>query len=389
MSASSDRTAMARGLALLYGAGATLVTITLLLPHREGEAQLGLLIPVGCAVVVVTALLTRPQWFAPELLSVILGLGSLLIGVCVNYGGPAGGLYAFMYVWVALYAAAFFGPRETGVHLGWASVSYIAVLVISEDVRPPAGQWLMAAGTSAIAATLILSLMRELRARAQVVTAVTALANQIGSAIEVSAEELGTAVCAGAQAATGAASVVMLEELPDGSGLRVIGSAGSAEAAAAFEQPAGIAALDEAWRSGDAQLLPIGSAIGGIVSPVRRDGRVGGLLKVVWQRPRRRMSARLTESVSLFAAEAGVALERVGRQDRDRERRALELNDAIVQGLVVAKYALRDGRVQLGAQAVNETLDRARALVDDQLEELHGEGAPEPGSLRLEGRDAD
>ncbi len=44
---------MARGLALLFGAGATLVSLTLVLPHRHDEAQLGLLIAVLPAYVVV------------------------------------------------------------------------------------------------------------------------------------------------------------------------------------------------------------------------------------------------------------------------------------------------------------------------------------------------
>jgi hypothetical protein len=52
----------------------------------------------------------------------------------------------------------------------------------------------------------------------------------------------------------------------------------------------------------------------------------------------------------------------------------------------VAKYALRDGRVEIGEKAIAETLDRARALVDGQLESLHGTDAPEPGTLRREGR---
>ena len=119
---------------------------------------------------------------------------------------------------------------------------------------------------------------------------------------------------------------------------------------------------------------------------MRRDGRVAGLLIVVWARPRRRVGTRARDTISLFAAEAGVALERIAHQTRDRERRALELNDEIVQGLVVAMYALRDGRVEMGERAVDETLDRARALVESQMRDLHGAGAPEPGTLRVRRR---
>jgi hypothetical protein len=132
-------------------------------------------------------------------------------------------------------------------------------------------------------------------------------------------------------------------------------------------------------------MLRTGDGISGIVEPVRREGRVRGLLVVVWARPRRMVTARVQESIALFAAEAGVALERIAGQSREKERRALELNDEIVQGLVVAKYALHEGRVEMGEQALEATLDRARALVESQLQDLHGTGAPEPGSLRVGG----
>src|SRR5688572_25934940 len=146
----ADRVTMARGLALLFGAGATLVTLTLLLPHRDGEADTALLVPVALAYVVAAALLAAPARFTPPLLSVMLAFGSVLVAVCVVFGGPAGGVYAFMYVWVALYAAAFFDARVTAAHVAWAMASYAVVLIVPGDVHPPSAAWLMAAGTSAV-----------------------------------------------------------------------------------------------------------------------------------------------------------------------------------------------------------------------------------------------
>src|SRR3954447_2864101 len=103
MPGSSDRVAMSRGLALLFGAGGTLVAITLALPHGHDEANLGLLIPVGGAYVVAPLLFLRPRTWAPEALHTILAFGTVLVALCVVYGGHAGAAYAFMYVWVALY----------------------------------------------------------------------------------------------------------------------------------------------------------------------------------------------------------------------------------------------------------------------------------------------
>lgn len=384
MPSSVDRVVMSRGLALFFGAGATLVAVTLVLPHRDGEAQAGLLIPVVLAIPVVAGMLAMPRRWPPVVHSVVLAFGSVLVAACVHYGGSAGGIYAFMYVWVALYAAAFFGLRETLAHLGWAGACYGVVLATGDDVRPPASAWLMAAGGSAIVAAFAFVLVRELRTRAADLTAVTTLANELGGASEISPAEVAQHVCDAVRVSTRADAVVLLEETADGDGLDPLAVAGDRARAAPFEQAAGIVVIDEAYRSGKVRSLAGRSGgVSGIAQPVRRDGRVAGLLIVVWARARRRTLVRVHESIALFAAEAGVALERIARQTRDRERRALELNDEIVQGLVVAMYALRDGRVELGEQTIDATLDRARALVESQLTELHGSGAPEPGTLRV------
>lgn len=378
---------MARGLALLFGAGATLVAATLLLPHRADEASVLLLVPVGLACVTAPALVRWADRCTPALLSLVLAFGTALIALCVVWGGPAGGIYAFMYVWVALYAAAFYSVRATLAHLAWAMVSYAVAMAVTGDVRPPTGAWLMAAGTCTVVAALVLGLTRELRARARDLAAVTGLANEIGSASEVSAQHTAERICDATLRSVGARSVELLEELPDGSGLHELGVAGVP--ADHFSDPEAVAVLDRAYRQGCTAALVLPHGQTAVAEPVRRDGTVAGLLVVEWERPRRRrMRARVAESIALFAAEAGIALERIAHQRRDHERRALALNDAIVQGLVVAKYALRGGRVALTEQTLDATLGRVRALVDDQLDELYGARAPEPGSLRvLPGRD--
>lgn len=374
---------MSRGLALLFGAGATLVSITLVLPHRAGEARAGLLVPVGLAIVVVGVLLRWPERWPPRSHSITLAFGSVLVALCVHFGGPAGGVYAFMYVWVALYAGAFFGVGETLAHLAWAAATYAVVLATGEDLRPTGAHWLMATGTSAVVSALVLTLVRELRARAADLASVTALANRIGSAAEISPDDVAATICEAVLRSTGGSAVVLLEVLPDGSGLHVLGSRGSASGIGRFERPDGVAVLDRAYRDGVGARLEGDGGCLGLVEPVRRDRRVAGLLAVAWDRPRRRLASRVHDTVALFAAEAGVALQRIAEQAREREQRALALNDEIVQGLVVAKYALREGRVEMSEQALERTLHRARALVDSQLEDLHGERPPEPGSLRV------
>jgi hypothetical protein len=90
---------------------------------------------------------------------------------------------------------------------------------------------------------------------------------------------------------------------------------------------------------------------------------------------------RATAAVALYVSALPVILKREDRLSGERERRALELNDAVVQGLAAAQYALEVGQTDRGAEAVESTLERARDLMDRQLG-LHGDDPVRPGDLR-------
>jgi PAS domain S-box-containing protein len=63
-----------------------------------------------------------------------------------------------------------------------------------------------------------------------------------------------------------------------------------------------------------------------------------------------------------------------------RRRQALEINDNVVQGLVAASYALDQGQVPTSQAYLDQTLSAARAMMDDLLEPLDGQGL-QPGDL--------
>ena len=63
---------------------------------------------------------------------------------------------------------------------------------------------------------------------------------------------------------------------------------------------------------------------------------------------------------------------------RDRQRRALEIHDNVVQGLARAKLALDMNMHGEGDQAIDETLQKARHIITDLL----GKDDVKPGSLR-------
>jgi hypothetical protein len=67
---------------------------------------------------------------------------------------------------------------------------------------------------------------------------------------------------------------------------------------------------------------------------------------------------------------------------RVRERQALEINDNIVQGLTVAKYAMTIGADDHSKQAIDDTLVRARGIITDLLGEPGRAIELGPGDLR-------
>jgi integral membrane sensor domain MASE1 len=67
-----------------------------------------------------------------------------------------------------------------------------------------------------------------------------------------------------------------------------------------------------------------------------------------------------------------------------RRREALEINDNIVQGLAVAHYAVRAGRTELAADAIENTLTGARAMISDLVGALPPDVLSRPGAVRRE-----
>lgn len=74
---------------------------------------------------------------------------------------------------------------------------------------------------------------------------------------------------------------------------------------------------------------------------------------------------------------AAVIQARTFDREQDTRSRVLMANDAITQGLVVAKYALETGQDDMTRAAIEDTLRRSR----EAISELLGD-APEPGQLR-------
>ena len=121
---------------------------------------------------------------------------------------------------------------------------------------------------------------------------------------------------------------------------------------------------------------------------IRKDGSVlWGLLTVILLRDadgQPRFGIAMIEDLTQakLAAEYEVKLKRAG----EARRRALELNDNVLQQLVVAKLAFESGEIERASDSVESGLDALRSLIDSLLVESEGAGELEPGSFVRERR---
>jgi signal transduction histidine kinase len=381
----SEQLTMVRGMAFLFAAGATLNVITLLLPGAGDRTELALALAAVASYCVAGGLLAFEERVTPAAVHALLVFGSLLVTLCVVLGGGAGTGYALFYVWVALYAAYFLRPPAVVAHTTLAGALAGLAFVVQDDIRAPAAHWVMGVGTATVLAMLVNHLARSMRSQRTDLATAAALTGDPG-ALEGFRER----VCERLRSAARADSVALLEPAADGGhGLAVSG--GSAELPPALGASRARIALERCLAEGRQVVILTGDrpaaglrllrrSVAGLAQPVLSDGVPVGVLALAWRRPRRAVSQRTAAAAFVLASTAGRLLERLERLNRERERRALEINDGIVQGLVVAKYAMAAGNVTEAVRAVDETLEAARRLVTAQLDDVAA-GAVRPGDL--------
>ena len=163
-----DTGLIARIIGVLYGAGAVLVALSLLLPH-PAQSNDGAILAIAGAAALVAALMPGaarrlPSW----LLQVVIGVGSILISLCVYFAGQPGA-YGAMFIWVVLVSAFFFPGRRTVAQLAWLLVVYAVVLYsIPANGYSPLTRLLLTAIAFGIAAGVITWLSNATNRRVEV-----------------------------------------------------------------------------------------------------------------------------------------------------------------------------------------------------------------------------
>jgi diguanylate cyclase (GGDEF)-like protein len=158
-----DRVTAVRTFVYLFGLGATLVLISLLLPHSPDRDTIGLVIVAAAAYTAALAFLIAFDRLPPWTFEAAPLLGTALVSLAVYFGGPeAATAYAMYYFWVALAACYFLRPPVAVAHLVVASLAYGLVLLVGPGhVVLPGLTWAMVTGTLVVVGFLMITLRHQ------------------------------------------------------------------------------------------------------------------------------------------------------------------------------------------------------------------------------------
>ena len=134
----ASRRVMARTYAYLYGSGALLLLLSLLLPSDGGRSDLGVAAPGVAAIGVVGLMLTVARHFPDWVWSLVPAVGAQFIGVAMASGGPGDAVgYAMLFFWVVLASFAFFRPRWAYANLLIVAATVFAVTLVRPATTSP------------------------------------------------------------------------------------------------------------------------------------------------------------------------------------------------------------------------------------------------------------
>src|SRR5215208_235970 len=127
---------------IFAGEALILTAVALLSSRSDGLGGGRVAIPAICALVAVL-LYTCPVAARPGVLHAATALGTVLVSLNAVGGGHHPALSGEMlYVWLGLYAAYFFSPREAAAQLAFMAGAYLAVLATTAPPDVAAAGWL-------------------------------------------------------------------------------------------------------------------------------------------------------------------------------------------------------------------------------------------------------
>ena len=148
----------ARVLGSLYAIGASLVGLTVLLPHSARANDAGVLSIVAVAYAIGLLMWLRSRSLRAWELPFVLAIGSTLVTALAYFSGETPSPLIFFYLWVFLFSAYFFSTRAAIVQVAYVGVAYGALLIAHPPTGSAAAWWIVAMGTLIVAAAIIVTM---------------------------------------------------------------------------------------------------------------------------------------------------------------------------------------------------------------------------------------
>ena len=149
-----------RVLASLYLAGATLVLVTIALPHSRDASVPGLLAIALNAYLIGGTMLWQCTRLPAATLPFLLAWGCLLVTGVAWFSAETPSPLVFFYLWVFLYSTYFFTKRVAIAEMAFAAVTYGALLLARAPEAGAAAWWSVGVATMSIAA-IVTHVMRS------------------------------------------------------------------------------------------------------------------------------------------------------------------------------------------------------------------------------------
>jgi PAS domain S-box-containing protein len=156
-----DTRTKARSLAFLYGAGALICVLAVLLPHVASLQERSMLALAALSLAVAFAFLRFADRVSDAIVHVALAAVTVLLSLVIHYAHNTT-LYALIYTWPALYAFYFFSTPVALGHLAFIGASYATVLSI-DDTMDATIRLVLVLGTPLVVGLLISRLLGRAR----------------------------------------------------------------------------------------------------------------------------------------------------------------------------------------------------------------------------------
>src|SRR3954451_6924288 len=155
MDGALGRPAMARTLAYLYFASASLALAGVVVPHGHDTSVPGLLVVIALGYGAGVVVLVRSPRMKQALIPMVLVFATALVTAAGWFDGNADSAYAVLYVWIGLEAFYFLDRWQAALQLVVAAGAYAGVLALVGDGPVPAQRWLLTVGTALVAGLLV------------------------------------------------------------------------------------------------------------------------------------------------------------------------------------------------------------------------------------------